>query len=276
MNLRAISGIARPLDFEYRTNRWIAGLAGAVLLIATLVRALATGDWLGAAGWGAWSALGVFLAWALARELDPDRDPAAFLAAGLAGVALLLTGLPDIAALFVVLLAVRVLNRTTGVGATPLDGIGLLGLGLWLALGGTLLYLAVGAVALTLDGLLPPANRRRALLGVAGAAVAAAVLVLAGAEHEATGVAPLPIAGGLAVAALFAVVIARTRHVESLADVTRVPLAASRVQAGQVAALVTGLAAVVLQGGAGLVGLMPLWAAMLAVVLYRLVKGPLG
>lgn len=118
MQLRQLSGIARPIELGYATNRWIAALTVVVLIAASVGRAFAEPGWLAAVGWGALASIAFFLAWALARELDPDAEMAAFIAAGftlpaIAAAALHWLPLPNLAALFLVLLSLRVVNRST-------------------------------------------------------------------------------------------------------------------------------------------------------------------
>jgi hypothetical protein len=277
MDLRQISGLARPVDLSFPTNRWITVLTGAALAGAWVWRGLATGAWLMAGGWAALAALALFLAWALARELDPGAELVAFIAAGLMLPFLVLAGLgwlplPDIAALFIVLLAVRVLNRTTGIAATVLDGVGVLALGLWLALGGSPVYLAGACAALLLDGLLPPVTARRALVAAAAVAVAVAAAVVLGQAPPSPESGLLPIAAGLAIGVLFAASIRAAGRMESIGDATGEPLSPLRVRAGQLLALSIGLVIVLWQGGTGLIALLPLWAAMVALGGFRSIR----
>ena len=275
MDLRQVSGLARPVDVHYATNRWIAGIALAVLAVAWVWRGIATGGWLAAGGWAALAAIAVFLAWALARELDPDRELAAFVAPGFMLPGLLLggagwIGLPDLAASFLLLLAVRVLNRTTGMAATLPDGLGVLGLGLWLAFEGNPVYLTAGVATLVIDGLLPPRDLRRSLQ--ATAAGGAALLLFAATAGALPAAAPeLPaLAGALVIGGLFGVAIRAAGRVNSVGDENGQPLSPTRVRAGQLLALVAALGAVLWDGHAGLVALLPLWAAITAVGAHRL------
>ena len=100
MSLRNFSAIARPVDPRFPTNRAIAALTLAVI-VGDLIRRLVGGsEWL-ASTWAAGGiGLSVFLAWALCREIDPDRDLSAFVAAGLALVGGLLWGTPGLAVVF--------------------------------------------------------------------------------------------------------------------------------------------------------------------------------
>lgn len=152
MDIRTLSGLGRPLDFAYPTNRWIAGITVVVFLAAWGLIGVGTEQWAAASADALRLALAVFLAWAVCRELDPDRDRSALAAAVLCAAALSILPLaagaqeawsPGIAECFVLLLALRVLNRTTGAPATLADAAGLLALGVWLAVAGPgWLYLA--------------------------------------------------------------------------------------------------------------------------------------
>jgi hypothetical protein len=273
MDLRHVSGLARPIQPGYPTNRWIALSTLAVLVVGWVWRGLAGAGWLAAGGWAALAAIAFFLAWALARELDPDRERAAFAAAGLMLPALVAAGagwiaLPDLAALFLVLLAARILNRTSGHSATVADGAVVLGLGLWLAVTEQPVYFAAGAIALLLDGvLLPPRNPRR--LMTAAAAIAAVIAVVVIGQALWTQALSLPaILAAIAVGLPYAASVRAAGDIGGTAD-TGEQLLPARVRAGQMLALTTGLAAVIWDGAA-LVALLPLWAAMAAVAASRL------
>ena len=74
----------RPVDWNYPTNRLIILLTLGVLVLGTLYQLILGGlGFVSALGWGASTGLAVFVCWALTRELDPDDEYAAFVAAGL-------------------------------------------------------------------------------------------------------------------------------------------------------------------------------------------------
>ncbi|NBC46886.1 MAG: hypothetical protein GVY22_02600 [Gammaproteobacteria bacterium] len=282
MELRQVSGLARPIDLDHPTNRWIGALTLVILISGTLIGALAGQGWLAAIGWSTLAALAFFLAWALARELDPDAELAAFVAAGFTLPALAAAGLgwlplPDLAALFLILLALRVVNRTTGVAATLPDTLGVLGLGLWLGYAANPVYLVLAVAALLIDALLGRPDIRRLLL--AGGAAVAGVLLLSFTDAPlsdsilARALAPVALLAGILIAALFATVIRAAGQIQSHSDDTDEPLSSRRVRAGQGLALLTGLGLTLWQGYAGLFGLLPLWAAMAGTGAYRLVAG---
>jgi hypothetical protein len=269
MDLQRVSGVARPLDTAYPSNVAILAATAAVLLGAWPIIALAGAGWFEALGSAAVAGLAVFLAWALARELDPDQERAAFAGAALTLPAMLLLGLPDLLGLFVVLLAIRVLNRTTGVAATSLDVVALLALGLWASLPDRPIYLATAGAALIADAVLAPYGRRRLLSGIGAAAVAAAGLIvfMPGGPGAAPGIFSALVA--VALAAAFVPVVLAQRGLESVADATGEVLSIRRVRAGQLLALALALGAAFWQGPEGLAELSPLWAAMVGTAAWR-------
>ncbi|MEX2551778.1 MAG: hypothetical protein WD627_02080, partial [Actinomycetota bacterium] len=89
--LRKVTTLLRLLDFRLASNRFIA-LATIVVSGLGFGYELNDGGSFGeAVARGVQFGAGVFLAWAIARELDPDR-PGSATAATFAGAALLFTG----------------------------------------------------------------------------------------------------------------------------------------------------------------------------------------
>jgi hypothetical protein len=278
MEFTDFTTLGRPIDPRYPTNVAISIVGFVVAAGGAVYRILAGDSWLDGILWGAGAALAVFLSWALARELDPDYDLAAFAGAALALPALIWLGQPAFLALFWVLLLVRVVDRTVGLPARPLDSLALVGLAGWLAWQGSWPAPLLTGVAFLLDALLPPSDPRRdgdtqrRHLSLASIAVAAAV---AAAIWRGDGHAGAPLSAGawagLAVASvLFLVVIATSRRVTSVCDARGQPLVAARVQADQALALLAGLLFAWQQGADGVQALAPLWAAMLGAALWRI------
>jgi hypothetical protein len=270
MRFTDLTAIGRLLSPRVPTNV-------AIVLLTVLVTAgAAAWQWLDGAPlldgalWGIGAGLAVFLAWVLARELDPDHDLSAFVGAGLALIALPALGLPQLLPLFWMVVAVRVINRTVGLPARPLDSLALLALGLWLTWQAGWLYGLLTAGALFLDGWLVPRLRRHLLLATAMLA-ATVVLALLGATVPQGGwdSAVLPWLYALATI-LFALTMATLPEAQALCDATDEPLHPARVRAAQLLALVAGLLLVNRAGEGGLVALLPLWAAMLGIALYDL------
>lgn len=112
-----ITGIGRELNPRIPSNRMaVIGAAGsfAVLLLVSWMR-----DDFSVLG-AAFGAVAVFLGWAVARELDPDRSDAAMFA--LAGtLAAALVGSPSALAAGVALITIRLVAGTVGAALKPLD-----------------------------------------------------------------------------------------------------------------------------------------------------------
>ena len=267
------SGIGRPLDPNYPTNRAIVAVAVLVGLVGGAVQLFITGSGLlDSFVWSVEAAGGVFLAWALSRELDPDNEMSAFVSAGLWILSLAVINAPRLLALLWFLWSLRIVNRTSGLAAKPLDSVLFLTLGSWLAFQTSGIYIVMTAVVFVLDGLLEPANRRQyifaGLSALPGLALFLALDALFAAFQFSRGViVPLVV-----IAILFASVIASYRRVEVRGDYTGEPLDPTRVRAAQLIALITALLVGLLRGISGVASLLPLWSAFLGVALFRIVK----
>ena len=130
---RRFSSVGRPIDRRYPTNRAIAGLTLVVAILGFAVRRLTGTHPLESFTGGLVLAIGFFLAWAIARELDPDHDASAFVAAALSLIPQTVLERPDLAGVLLILLLLRIVNRTVGPAAQPLDTIGILALQVTLA-----------------------------------------------------------------------------------------------------------------------------------------------
>lgn len=271
MSLRSISGIARPVDPGYATNRAIAVVTVAVIALEAL-RQIVTGAGFLAGGLaGILPGLAVFLAWAICRELDPDHDLSAFVAAALALAGTFIWGPPGLLALFWLLLTMRIVNRSTGLPATLLDSLGILALGLWLTYRDSWTYAALLALAFLLDGTLPRPNRRHIAFGLAALAAAALVAVLQGGIWIQIGATFWSAAAAAAFCVGFAPVLLSADSLSSVSDDDREPLRSARVRSGQAWALLAGVSSAVWFGTVGLVNLLPFWAAVLGAAVYWLI-----
>ena len=266
------SSLGRPVDPHYPTNRAIAaltltiaaggtlvGLLGGSAPPAALIRALA------------WS-IGFFLAWAIAREVDPDHDSSAFVAAGLSLWPMWLYGLPGFAALVLSLLSLRIVNRSVGPAAKTWDTLLILGLIAWVTWQGHAVVGALGAAALLADALLEPPHR----VHLVAVGVAAVLLLIVGPAAE--GPAPAQQWGPFSWLALVALapcllLIRRSSAPSSLSDRTARPLRGPRLRTAQLLALATVVAMVGTEGEAGLGVISSLWAAMAGTGLYALFAG---
>ncbi|GHG17523.1 hypothetical protein GCM10017784_05540 [Deinococcus indicus] len=237
------SALARPLDFSYPSNRVAAaGSAGAALLALAFGRPGAQAAGVGGAA---------FLAWATARELDPDHPVTANSALPVAAAAALLGGAGNPLAGLAALSGLRLIAGTTGEAATRTDHAGMLVQALLAGASGerAAAFLAGGASLLTAEarsalpaaGALTPTLHRHSGFSWGSALLAASVLPLAG-----TLTAPEP--------------------VTSVCDRAERPVRAQEVQLARYAA-VTTLAAGLLTRRTR--GLLPLAAALLTVAARR-------
>ncbi len=272
MDMNKISTIGRPVDPSYPTNRAIAIITLAVMVAGALFQGLTGAPWGQSLLWGLQAGLAVFLAWALGREVDPDRALAAFVGAALTLIGLFAWGLPGLGLLFWALLALRVVNHTTGLAATLLDSLGLVGLSAWLIFGGNPGYGLLTATAFLVDGWIDSQNRRQWFFAALAAVVTIAAL-LTGASTWRGGGFSWPVVGiALGLSILFLPVILGTPPVTSVGDHTGERLHPLRVQAGQGLAALAGIEMALWGGMAGLWQSFPLWAVILGVSLYRLFR----
>jgi len=268
-----ITSIGRPVDPAWPTNRAILILSLTVMLVVAAFRIVFGGlAFLPALVAGAFAGGSVFLAWALARELDPDHDLAAFVGALIALPAWELLGSPRFTSLVLLLLGLRVVNRTVGPPARPLDSIALLLLAGWVAWRGDWITTVVLLGAFVLDGILKPEHRIH--LAAAGAALALTGVAVSRAGIPAGLAGPdLPSVVALALLLPFLRVLAPSRNLPTLTDVGALPLVAIRIRSAQALGLLAVLLAVAAYGLEGLEALSPLWAAMVGCGLFALVAG---
>jgi hypothetical protein len=271
MKLTDLTALGRtPIDPSYPTNRAIAALALVVAIAGTIVQLLSGVALLESVLWGIGAGFLPFLTWALGRELDPDHDLSAFVGAGLVLIAFLLPDMPSLLVIFWLLLVLRLVNRTVGLPAKPLDSLAVLGLGAWLTWQGYWMIGLMTAAAFLLDGLLsPPLRTHLFLSGLALIATVVLSIFHGGMAMESGPTMPFAISS-LVMAGLFLVVIATSREMKAVGDATGTPLNPRRVQAAQILALLTALIFAWWAGASGVVAVLPLWAAMIGVGLYRL------
>lgn len=261
------SGLARPMDPAYATNK-------AVLLFAPVVFLLgATYAYLGGAVLvdillaGLNASLLLFFTWALTRELTPDDDAAAFVAVGIALVTWPRVGPQSILTLASILVLARLINRSTGKAATMLDSVLVtLGIGA-MAWFSSWTFAVLGALAFLLDALMPVAGtqeRRRdhlAFAAVLGGVTVARMMI---------GNEPLRIPAHFPVWAMIAglCVIASWLYPRprSVGDVDQRPLVHERVRGALTLGLISALL-LSIDGGIDLFGIVGLWACVLAVPL---------
>ena len=111
------SSIGRPLDPAHASNRAVLLLMPAAALLGAVLAWYRGGDLLHALQQAILFALILFGSWALARELNPDDHPAAFISLACGTLVALTVSSPGILIVFVTLGLVRIVNRSTGLVA---------------------------------------------------------------------------------------------------------------------------------------------------------------
>ncbi|MBK8976943.1 MAG: hypothetical protein IPM29_13570 [Planctomycetes bacterium] len=267
--------LGRPVDWGYPTNRAIVIVVGIVAVVLFAAR-LAAGDGPGAAGLlGLRIALATFLAWALAREIDPDGERAAFLGAGFAaawtGAMVESNAAPNVAALFWLLLVLRIANRSPGRSAGWLDTATVLGLTAYGAALGEVQVAFLAALAFAVDGLArDPLKRHLAAAGLAVVGGLVAAMLRTGSARTALGddaTLPAVLSGLTLVAALR---FTYGRPPESVGDRDGRRLDARRVGAARALLVLAGWSFALRAGNVGVAALAPAWAALAGVALWPL------
>lgn len=272
----SVTHIGRPIDPRWATNRAIV-VASLAAMLGGFVLALGVHDLSPARSLlqGMVVGVSVFLAWALAREVDPDGEIAAFAGAAIAFPTVLVLGSPRLASLFAVLLALRIVNRTVGPAARAHDTIAILLLNGWLAWTAEWVGALAVCLAFLLDAVLRPPHRTH--LAAAGASLA----LLGVAVSRAQGPPGIGATDWIPFSALllllpFIRVMRASEHPRSVTDLGGVPLSGTRVRAAQALGLLVVVLAVAVFGREGLTALSPLWAAMTGSGLFALVARPVG
>ncbi|MCJ7726157.1 MAG: hypothetical protein MUP76_07205 [Acidimicrobiia bacterium] len=262
------SGIGRIVDPRYPSNLFVLVAAAASGLSWAIWKLVSEGDWGAALGRAAVAGLATFLAWAIARELDPDRPWIAGVAA-VAAAALIGAGVPSLLIAGVVLMAVRVTARTTGRNPTVVDLAVVGGLALLAGASDTGLPAAVVmGVVLMVDRFLPNGAHRLSMpigLGVIAASVAAAALW--GTLGAATGAPHGPEWTVVPVAVIGLAALGRPGRITAVGDLTGERLALARVRLDRAVAVAAAAATFVWLGGPGLTAGSVVWVALAAAAL---------
>jgi len=267
--MQSASGLGRPLDPSRVTNRVVLALVPVAGLIGAMWGWLGPGAG-GPIATGVTAAGAAFGGWALGREVDPDRQGAAFAGMALAFVAALVVPESSLLLLFTALMLVRVVNRTTGMVATVLDDAMVIGLVVWclFATSNGLVGL-VAAAAFALDAILHSSDFERGPLH--HWALAAAGLLVALWTGPSTPWAWPGIPAGMTAGVIVGIFSAHAisiRGLTSRCDRTEARLSPTRVRAGMIIALAAAASTIPL-GDPGIRAGAPLWATLAGVAIWR-------
>jgi hypothetical protein len=269
--MQQYSNLGRDIDPNYRTNLIIMILTPLSAVVAFLIAVIAGMGFGDAAVRAFFTAGATFAAWAFSREIDPDHDWSAFVAVGLAWIGCYIYRAPVFGAFSLVLLmyALRMTNRVIGAAPTMVDsGIILAAIAVTAFLNNWVVAW-IGVAAFLLDGLMVnKVKRHLAFAGIAALITLVRPFIL-----------PLPDMYTLSNENLIAVVvislaffltIAATRKLKSKTDSGNKSLNIPRVRAAMILTLAACIVSVLWNGDFGVQWMLPLWASMLGVALYRL------
>jgi hypothetical protein len=262
--MRIRSGLGRSLDFSHPSNRFVgAATVGAGLIAAAAALANGRGS-TEVLGDGVLAGGAAFVAWALARELDPDRPVGAGVAAVVAPV-ILLAGPPDLLVCGLLMISARIIAGTTGRSLGLID-VGVVGL--WAV---AVAFRDAGFPIALITAIAPATSawwHRSAarLLFVASGLILTGVVALAvlladgGSWPQPTGVARGLLVAGLAAGIVSTWAVPRVR---SSTDSRRGGIISTqRVRLARLGTLGAGVGAMLWAGEPGVLALGPAWAAL--------------
>ena len=229
-DLHKVTGIGRTIDLRYRSNQIVVGGTVAAAVLAGVAGYLADSPDLVEAGV---VGLGTFLAWALAREIDPDHPASATLSMVIA-MALGLIAPPAALAAAVVMLAMRVIVGSVGTHLRLVDS---------LVIAGSAALAATSPAGLPVAGAASYALLRRRHRLASALVVLAAVPAFAIADWTlAFGLPSLWVGAGLGIMGLAELLWLRPSHIAATAD-SGDPIQARHVTAARRTLLATLLVA---------------------------------
>ena len=115
------TALGRPPELSDPAARIVLFLLPAAAILGAIMGLVRGEGFLAALHEALVYALALYGAWALARELDPDDSPAAFISLAAGKLAVLLVTSPGILIVYVVLGLVRMVNRSSGLPAKKTD-----------------------------------------------------------------------------------------------------------------------------------------------------------
>jgi hypothetical protein len=161
------TSLARPLDLSHTAARTVLYLLPLAVLLGSVVGWMRTHTLIGVLQQAAVFAFVLYAAWALAREMDPDDSPVAFISMAFGIAAAVFIELPGLLIVLTTLGLVRVVNRSSGLQPRRSDAVILTLLSIAVIYSSeSYLFGAVAALAFFFDGSLKQAERSQWLFGL--------------------------------------------------------------------------------------------------------------
>lgn len=268
-SIHRLSSIARPVEPRYPTNLAILILMGLALVGLAVTALVRDAEPVDAALAGLVGALVVFATWALARDLAPDDDPAAFVALVPVAAVVAVGVTPLLLGPLVALGLVRVVNRSVGPPATVLDRVALVVLTFVVAREGYGVGVGVAAVlAFGLDARLPERHLQSWVFAALAAAATGMGVLIGEPPLSVSTPGPWTLAAIVTAGLLVLVAVTQPAPRSTPDTMPDLPLRRSRVQGGMLVGLVA-CAPTLLGGDAAVLEWGVLWSACAGVVLGR-------
>lgn len=285
MQANRLSSLTRPVDLNYATNKLIVIISSLFFLAILILQfVFQKASFFQGLDSGFNAGMSVFIAWAFAREIDPDSELSAFVAAFISALGFFFFPSPVLLILLLEILLLRLLNRSTGLPAKFLDLIILILLSSWISVKYSFIFGLSTTLVFFLDSFLPEPNRQSRIFGViaiiltfffTGISEGFSFLAAAGEKQIYLNSELNPELAELGLfmlitTFLFIPKILSSRKITSTGDVTGIPLSPLRVQTAQLMALLSAVIYAIIKDWKGFENLLPLWAAILGVSFYYL------
>lgn len=262
-----VSSLARIVDRDRPSNRFAllaAGVGAVVGIVATLL--LTDLSVMAAVFRGLSYGIAAFLAWAIGRELDPD-EPAAARNAVFAYAVAAWAGPPAVFAVLALLVAARIVVRSTGRPPTRWDLAAVVVIAAFAATSPAGFVVALGlAYAVFIDTRLPdPAPEQEHTLAAAATVLVTLTVTLVSGAFWSTWRGPGWLEGLVVLLALAAATLLSTDEVNTTGDRNDEPLHPARVVHARWLVLLTALAAVLWTGASGIGAVAPAFCAVIGV-----------
>lgn len=268
--LNRFTHLSRPIDLHYPSNQFVLGAMSLFFTLSAVITYLDDSNLAQSLTQGLRLMMVIILTWATGREIDPDHPFTADLAAVMSGMAALRGPLPDLTALFALLLCIRIVSRSIGLVPTALDMVLMTGVVVVAAIVQHVWVIALSAAAtFALDAALPRPNRPQGIVAAvffAGLALVSVIIALPwdSAAWELT--VPSVAAAAILMLAFTAVILNTSPDLAAVTDATAEPLSYSRVLAAQIILQNTAFVAFIWGGVAGMNLLLPAWLLMASVI----------
>ena len=272
MKSTQLSGLARPVDISYRSNRNMLLVLLLALVAGTTYQLVVGMDFLDSLWWGVQAAFAVFLSWALGRELDPDINSTAMLSIPLSlGAFYFFEDIISWLLLLEFVMLMRVGSHVCGQSVKITDAVLVIGLATYLAWKGDYIVGFALAVTFIADYQFRPPHKNSLWYAVAAFVLTTATIIFFPVADFNFSYSNYWMWGVIAVSLFFVLLVIRDyKRPRSTEDYRVQALSGSRMQSVQLIVIISLLLIYFLKGQSTVVALAPLWAVVVSAILVRI------